>query len=307
MAHTRGVDAVGAERLFARPPAIQDGRIADPARVECVGTVVRELPPRFERTRARFANRASDGVSKLAPRPGERDTERVFRRGVEQPRNEVVALVFDEFADVTLAARAREIVDEERSVCVRGLAEREMPLAEAPRADVRERAVDRRRARDHPVLGSEDAARAGEVRLLVDGHSLEQPRRRVQIRKRRRRATEDVLAERPDAAHAIEVEDVRQLVRDHQLRPIVRVAERRLRDRRIGVDDDAIRRKRRGVSVGEVGVVGEDDVDHPTRRMELVRQLVVRPLGVSGESTRDRLEGRIEVDSKMLGGEGGPV
>ena len=167
-------------------------------------------------------------------------------------------------------------------------------LRETERADRGKAMIDRRRARDHAMLGSLDAARAGELRLLVDRESFGEPRRRIRVGKERRGAAEDVLAERPDAARAIEMEDVRELVRDDELRPVVRVAERRLRDGRIGVDDDAVRGERRGGAVGEIDVVGEDEVDHAARRMHLARQLGVRALGVGGDAAGEGLGGGLK-------------
>ncbi len=302
----RRVDAVGAEGLATGPAAIENGRVTEPAGIERVGSVARELSPRLERTGAGLADRARDRVAELAPGLGERDAESAARRRVEQIWNEVFALRLHELSDRGIAARLREVIHEERAVRVRGFAEWVASLPQAPRADARKSSVDCRRARDHAMLGPLDAPGAGEIRLLVDRHSLEEPRRRVEIREGRRRAAEDVLAQRPDAAHAIELEDVRQLVRDHHLCPIVRVAKRALVHRRIGVDDDAVRRERARGSVREVDVVAERDVDHAARRVHLARELVVRPLRVGGETARQRLERRVEIDAEVARREGAP-
>ena len=157
------------------------------------------------------------------------------------------------------------------------------------------------------MLGSFDAAGAGDLRLLVDGESFGEPRRRIEIRKQRRRAAEDVLPERPDAARAIEMEDVRQLVGDDHLPPVVGVAQRRFGDRRIGEDDDAVRRKGRRGAVRGVDVVGDDDVDLAARRMELLRELRVRALGVGGDAAREAFGVRIEVDVEVRRRDRAPV
>src|SRR5438128_683464 len=109
--------------------------------------------------------------------------------------------------------------------------------------------IDRGGARDHAMLRAFDASGAGELRLFVDGKAFDEPRRRVEIRKERVGASEDVLANRPQPARAVEMEDVRELVGDDELAPVVRVAERRFADRWVREDGDAIRRVRRGESV----------------------------------------------------------
>ena len=117
------------------------------------------------------------------------------------------------------------------------------PCAETESADRRKAVIDRGGARDHAMLGPFDASRAGELGFLVDRESFGQPRRRIRVWEKQRRAAEDLLAERPNAARAVEMKDVRQLVRDDELCPVIRVAKRGLRHRRIGVDDDAVRRR----------------------------------------------------------------
>ncbi len=47
VARPRRVDAIGAEGLATWPAAIENGRVAEPAGIERVGTVARELPPRL--------------------------------------------------------------------------------------------------------------------------------------------------------------------------------------------------------------------------------------------------------------------
>ena len=72
------------------------------------------------------------------------------------------------------------------------------------------------------MLRALDPTGPGEIRFLVDRESFGEPGRIVEIREQQLRAAEYVLTERPDAARAVEVKDVRQLVRDDQLRPVIR-------------------------------------------------------------------------------------
>src|SRR5579884_1422176 len=277
------IHAVGAEALAARCAGVDDGAVAEPARRFDEDAVAGEVTPAGDGRRG-GADRANDGVAELLPRLAERDAEALARRHVDEIWNEIGALLVDELAHAGVAPRLGEIVDEERAVGVRRLAEGILPLGEARVAEAGKAVIDRGGARDHAMLGSLDASGAGQPRLLVDGESFGEPRRRVEIRKERGGAAEDMLADEPQAAGAIEMEDVGELVGDDELSPVVGVAQRRLVDGRIGVDDDAIRRIRRGVAVREIDIVGEDDVDHAARGMQLLRQLGVRTLGVAGDA-----------------------
>jgi len=64
------------------------------------------------------------------------------------------------------------------------------------------------------MLRALQAADSGEAGLVVDGQAFVNPAGLVEIREKQCVATEDRLPERPDAARAIEVEDVRELVGD---------------------------------------------------------------------------------------------
>ena len=65
-------------------------------------------------------------------------------------------------------------------------------------------------------------------------------------------------SERP---RAIEMEDVHQLVSDHQLQPIVKVGEGEAAKRRLCANDNPIRGKDVGNSTGKVRVIGKKQVD----------------------------------------------
>src|SRR6185503_14205655 len=188
------IHAIRPKALTSRRATVDDGAVVRPARREHEDAVAREIAPTWNR-RLFGANRPNDGIGKFLPRFREGNAEALFRGHVHQIRNDVGAFLVDEVADARLAARAREIIDEERTVAV--LAERKAPLRETQSADARKLVIDRRGARDHAMLGALDPSRAGELRFLVDRESFNEPRRRVEIRKERIRAAEDVLAERP--------------------------------------------------------------------------------------------------------------
>ena len=61
------------------------------------------------------------------------------------------------------------------------------------------------------------------------------------------------------------MEDVGELVGDDESIPVIVVAEPRSIGRRMSVDDDAVGRKRRGVAVDVIDVVGDDEVDDSAR------------------------------------------
>ena len=69
------------------------------------------------------------------------------------------------------------------------------------------------------------------------------------------------LERRFRAPRAIEMEDVHQLVSDHQLQPIVKVGEGETTKRRLCANDDPIRGKDMGNSTGKVRVIGKKQVD----------------------------------------------
>src|SRR5262249_59398079 len=90
----------------------------------------------------------------------------------------------------------------------------------------------------------------GDGAFFERGEALDLPRREKQVGKR-----DDVAAEdRADAARpalgSIEMDDVRELMREDELQPVVGRELRSLRPRR--VDDDRVVGKGRGVAVGQI-------------------------------------------------------
>ncbi len=75
------------------------------------------------------------------------------------------------------------------------------------------------------------------------------------------------------------MEDVRQLVGDDELQPVVVEAQRRRVDGRLRVDDDAVRRQRRREAVRDVAVVGQTTRStRSARRAQLAREQSSTPL-----------------------------
>src|ERR1035437_3328592 len=164
-----------------------------------------------------------------------------------------------------------------------------------------------RPAHHHGVVVPDDAARAGEARLVVDGDPLVEPAWRVQVREEERVATEHVLRRTPPAGRAVEMEDVRELMGHDEVYPVVEKTQRRRIDRRARVDDDAVRRKDRRIPVRDVEIVADREIDRTARFVQFLREAAVRALDAARGTARDRLESRREVDVKMFGGDRLPV
>ena len=97
------------------------------------------------------------------------------------------------------------------------------------------------------------------------------------------------------------MEDVRELVRDDERKPVLVEAQRVALDGRRREHDDAIVRQRRGVSVRVVGIVGDDEIDCASWRLQLLRQLYIRTLGRSSRDASLELEANRDVNVKVLG------
>ena len=110
-------------------------------------------------------------------------------------------------------------------------------------------------------------------------------------------------AENPAQRPAVvEMEDVRQLVRDQLLEPVVEVGQREMIGGRPGEKDDAVGGPDRGEAVRCVVVVRQDDVDAPGwPRAELCRELPVGLLGQVSHPPAQRLKVLRKGDAKVLG------
>ena len=91
-----------------------------------------------------------------------------------------------------------------------------------------------------------------------------------------------------------------ELVGHHERVPIIVIAQTRRICGWMREDDDSIRRKRRGVSIHIIDVVGYDQIDGATWRYQLCRELGVGALGVDRRAARLLFYRRSEVHAKML-------
>ena len=111
----------------------------------------------------------------------------------------------------------------------------------------------------------------------------------------------DPLAERPEAAHAIEMEDVRHLVCHEETHPVLMRPQRELLHGRSGVEHDPVRREGRGRAVRVIHVVGEDEIDTPAGGRQLARQGDVCGLGDIHDAPGERLEPGLEDHAHVRG------
>ena len=212
-----------------------------------------------------------------------------------------------ELSDRRGAARAREIVHEQRAIAVRNVAVRIARRRQAPFVNAEQPVLARGGGDDHLLVRAVHASVAREVALEVHREPLRHPAGLVQVREERGRASEHVLRDAPPPARAIQMKDVRELVRDHERKPVIVVAKAQIIEWRMRVHDDAVRRERRRRSVREVDVVGNDEIDRPARLVQLRREFIVRPLGAHRRAARRRLELRCEVDVKVARVDRAPV
>ena len=147
-----------------------------------------------------------------------------------------------------------------------------------------------RGAGNHAALGVLQSPAVGESRFVVDGESLGEPGRTVGIGEQRGRSAKDVLREAPCAPHTVEVEDVGELVRDDDAKPVFIEAEGAGVNGRRGEDDDAVGGNGGGVAVGVVGVVGDYEVDGAARWCEFAGQQLVSMFGCGAGDAAFALE-----------------
>ncbi len=301
-----------------RPYALQRGRLL-PVRRDVEQRPV-ALPPRKAHEvaahghvvppghRIALGRRARhDAVAPLPPRIAERDAEPLLRQVIQAERDRGAARMLDELSDRRVAARAREIIHEQRTAAVRDVAVRIARRRETPLVDAEHAARAPGGGDDHLLVRAFDATEAREIALEVDRESLGRPSGQVLIREERGRPAENVLRHTPPSACAIQMEDVRELVRDDEREPVIVVAEREIIQRRMRVDDHAIRWEWRRRSIREVDVVCHHQIDRASRLHEPLGQLRVRALRAHRRAARRGLERWREVDVKMLRVDRAPV
>ncbi len=226
------------------------------------------------------------------------------RRAAVEPRRELPRVLPPHPRDRVLPRLLAQPAEE-------GLAEEVRRLPARPgveRVDrlvgLREAALERGHAQDHPRVGVAPAAEGGELGLLVGGEALDHPRHREGVRKEEGRPAEDLAPETPEAAGLLEVDGVGELVDEDEAEPALVVAEvvgavggdRADRDERKG--------KRRREAVRLVVGVDEDDVDAPD---PLTVALLVAGEDLGGEGrglAGHPLEALVEVDRDAVGRDG---
>ncbi len=109
---------------------------------------------------------------------------------------------------------------------------------------------------------------AGDRTLLVRRQTFDLPLRQKDVRERNRRAAEDPSNDPRPAFRAIEVDDVRELVREDQTQPVIEI--RAGSRRRHGVQDHGVVRHRRGVAIEQLGLVRQHH-PRPARRGQTER------------------------------------
>jgi hypothetical protein len=240
-APSRRRDEVRCVGLASVAAGVDERRVVHPAWRGGEEAVRRQLAPSGQR----LPPGGDTPAHRVAPQgvcSAERHAERAARRGVEPVRDDLRRLRVDEAPDARLTASVREPVYEQRAVAVRCFALREARRAETQLVEPEEMPLDGAGARVHAVQRVVEATAAREARFLMDGEPLGEPRRAVRVGKEVRPATEHSLHDAPDTARPIEMEDVRQLVRDDELQPVLVEPEPRVLDGRRGEDDDPVRR-----------------------------------------------------------------
>ena len=141
---------------------------------------------------------------------------------------------------------------------------------------------------------------SGDRALFVRRQSLDLPGRQEEIWKRVGRASEDRARHPRPAFGSIEVHDVRELVREDQAQPVLRLGVRSGRGH--GVEDHGVVRDRRRVAVEQLGLIRQDDPGHRRRRdAERTQKRAPRVLGDARQPLRQALLASMEVDDEVFG------
>ena len=103
------------------------------------------------------------------------------------------------------------------------------------------------------------------------------------------------------------MEDVRQLVRGDEPKPAVEEQQAMIPRRRCREDRDPVRRNDGREPVRRIDIVGDCDVHHASRGVQLGREQPVRPFGLARLGERDGAIGRAKVDAEMGRVQGAPA
>ena len=182
------------------------------------------------------------------------------------------------------------------------------PVAVRPPRARPDRRVDRHRsqlgvlrAHDRAVERPVGAAPPRDARLVVDRETLDQPVGRVEVGEESRHPSEHAARQPPPAAREIELEDVRELVREPHVQPGVVVPQLDVARRRRREDERRGDRVLGGEAVGVVGVVADDHLDATPRGREPRGEGRVRRLCVGGRLDAERFGLGADVHAEVHG------
>ncbi len=285
-------------RLHPVVRRVQERGGVEPARGDDHRGPVPEITPAGERERRRRSVRGH-AVPPGAPGGGERHPERPPSRPAEHERDRHPARPLDEVGHPVPTTGLTQMLEEEPPESVGDVAARVARRRKTPSIEGEETAVYRGRIHQHPLVGAGHATAPRDLALEVRGEPLDHPAGIVQIREEHGRPAEHALGHAPPSTRPIQVEDMRELVREDEREGIIVVAERRHVEWRVHVDDDPVGRRLEREPVRVVDVVGDDDVDRSTRRVEPRGEPDVCGLGGRCGAAGSDLERRGEVHREM--------
>ena len=240
-----------------------------------------------------------------------RRTEGVAGRRVEPVRDPQAGHGAREVTHGLLAVRVGHVRKVACPVHVRAMARG--PDRRVPRHLVHgsQRTLQRCRPHHHLLPGAPHAPRTRELRLEVGCEPLGDPggcRARREDGPGGGQSAEQLADDLADGARHVQVEGVHQFVRDDECQPVVEVRDAPALHRRTREDRDAVVRDRRREAVGDVGVIGQEQLDRDRRRVdETIRQQCVRPLRGVGRPFGHRGETCRVGHDEMIRGELAPV
>ena len=261
---------------------------------------------RNARTAGATAHRARHRVGECAPPRGEGRAELVARGALEAPRVQSPrGALHKAFHGAVASVRAHRL-DEHGAIHVRPATAGIVERRRGPRPQRSQRVVGGASIQDRHQRHPLGAPAVAELGLVVHREPLNEPRRRPRIGEEQRLPPEHRLRHAPPAARAVELEDVHQFVLHHEVKPVLAKTQRALVHRRSRKDHDARRRRHPRIPVGEVGVIGDHQVNAPARRLQQRRKLGVRALGAPSAAPRHRFQSGGKMDVEVGRPEGAP-
>src|SRR5262249_2340192 len=137
--------------------------------------------------------------------------------------------------------------------------------------------------------------------LFIRGDSLDLPRWQKEIGKREGNASENMSCRPGPTLGSIEVQDVCELVCENQAQPVIGQADGVDPARPHRTDQDRVVRQRRRQTVGELGLIGENDVGQPgVCRSQPNCEIVPRLLSDVRETGGQTIFAAMKIDDEML-------